>query len=438
MNLKKRLVALERSLPVTFAPELSKSVHWIPAKNLPIHRWFRYREGFSPTLLDHFPDSKYSLDPFCGCGTTLLESSIKRRHSFGVELNPLAVFVTRTKTAAYSDRDARAFGAAGRGVLRKYPQARVADSPSYPLLKKLFQPESMVTLLKMKSAIESAHSEAVRNLLLLVWLSILEDSSNVFKEGNGLKYRNKRRRPGLYETRPDSEWIPRYFGGSIPGFIENLWNRKCAEVVDDLKHHRLLPKYCPEVRQGSCLDEDSLDFGRPFDLAVFSPPYANRFDYFEAFKIELWMGGFVSAQEDLARLRKRSMRNNLTASRSTPEKIWTELEPYLENMDPTSSSVRMGIKGTLRGYFEDTRNLLTSLRKTVRPGGKVVIVVGNSAYARSIVPTDLLVAKLGQEEGFRLEEIKVARNLHVSSQQRASLAQLECFMRESVVVLRNQ
>jgi len=95
----------------------------------------------------------------------------------------------------------------------------------------------------------------------------------------------------------------------------------------------------------------------------------------------------------------------------------------------------MGIKSALQGYFEDTRTLLTLLRDVLVKKGKVVIVVGNSAYAKSIVPTDLLVARIAQESGFSVKGIFVARPLHVSSQQRSSLAKLAAFMRESVVVL---
>ena len=71
--------------------------------------------------------------------------------------------------------------------------------------------EILDTLLRLHAFIETSSSEKLRNLLKLAWLSILEKSSNVFKEGNGLKYRNKRRRPGKYITIPDSVWIPEIF-----------------------------------------------------------------------------------------------------------------------------------------------------------------------------------------------------------------------------------
>ncbi|MFA5073812.1 MAG: SAM-dependent methyltransferase [Nitrospirota bacterium] len=436
MSLIRALKKAQQGLPLIEAPELSTAVHWTPSENLPIHRWFRYREGFSPYLLEHFPDSKYRLDPFCGCGTTLLESSMRNIRSYGIDLNPLATFITRTKTKRYAKKDRDLFVKLSGDAISSYRSLRPAPRPHYDLLDKLFLRESLNILLKIKSFIDSTESSnKVRDLLLLSWLSILEDAANVFKEGNGLKYRNKRRKPGKYITLTDEEWIPRYFGKSIRLFVENLWKQKSAQIAEDMAKFRISPGCTPQVRTGSCLDLDNIDFDRPIDLAIFSPPYANRFDYFEAFKVELWLGGFVTNSKEMAALRNNSMRNNLSARKYLSEFTWPHLSPFLDNMDDSASSVRMGIKTALQGYFHDTRTLLANLKQVLAKRGKIVIVVGNSAYAKSIIPTDVLVARVGQEEGYNVKAIKVARNLHVSSQQRQELSHLSSYMRESVVIL---
>jgi hypothetical protein len=288
--------------------------------------------------------------------------------------------------------------------------------------------------LSMKRVIDDVEDPKVRSLLLLCWLSILERSSNAFKEGNGLKYRNKKRMPGRYISLPDNEWIPKYFGSNVTGFVENLWIQQCSMVVSDLESTN---DFCSRtrIRTGSCLDPSTVDFGEKFDLVIFSPPYANRFDYFEAFKVELWMGGFVQSSEDMGQLRSQSMRSNLTARKFSSDNHWAPLQPFLEEMDSSASSVRMGIKSTLEGYFYDTRVLLRNLRPQLATQGKVVIVVGNSAYASSIIPTDVLIARLAAEEGYKAKSISVARRLHVSSQQRKSLEHCSDMMRESVVIL---
>lgn len=147
------------------------------------------------------------------------------------------------------------------------------------------------------------------------------------------------------------------------------------------------------------------------------------------------MGDFVKSSGDLARLRRESMRNNLAARKYQSNSVWPELSPFIDCMDETASSVRMGIKDALQGYFHDVRILLQNLHPILSKRARVVIVVGNSAYAKSIIPTDILTAKIGQEEGYHVQAVKVARNLHVSSQQRSNLSALENYMRESIVVL---
>jgi len=257
MRLKENLQRVQKGLPLLANPVLSSAVHWTPAENFPVHRWFRYREGFSPSLLEFFPDAKDRLDPFCGCGTTLLESSKRGIRSYGIDLNPLATFITRVKTQTYSKRDCvefiRLFSQAAKNCKAIDP----AGKPDYPLLNKLFLPRSLETLLRLRAFIDSLPRRRVHELLFLAWLSILEDASNVFKEGNGLKYRNKRRRPGRYETIPDKEWIPQYFGRDVPGFVLRLWHLKCEQMAEDLEGFHSTIRYTPEVRTGSCLDTGS-------------------------------------------------------------------------------------------------------------------------------------------------------------------------------------
>ncbi|MBI4333022.1 MAG: hypothetical protein HY673_17280 [Chloroflexi bacterium] len=435
LGLEQQLQDLEKNIKFVHSPDLASSVHWTPSETFPVHRWFRYREGFSPYLLDYFSDSRCRLDPFCGCGTTLLESAKQGVQSYGIDLNPLATFVAQVKTRSYSGTEKTQFGRLARESLNTYQKLPASPKPPYALLDKLFQPDSLETLLKLNTFISSVEHPRVRDLMLLAWLDIIERSSNVFKEGNGLKYRNKRRRPGKYLTIPDYEWIPRYFGDSVTGFIERLWATKCKQILDDIEGFRLPDGCTPYIRTGSCLEPQNLDFGVQFDLAIFSPPYANRFDYFEAFKMEMWMGRFVTAPDQMAALRSKSMRNNLAAKKFGPGNKWQTLLPFLDAMDCDASSVRMGIKNALQGYFADTRTLLANLKPFLKHGAKVVIVMGNSAYARSIIPSDVLVARIGIEEGYNVDQVKIARKLHVSSQQRASLRNLSNYMRESVVVL---
>ena len=72
------------------------------------HRWFNYKEGFSPILVEKIfneyklDKSSVVCDPFCGAGTTVAVAKAKGMRSIGFEVNPFAAFITKVKTEDYS------------------------------------------------------------------------------------------------------------------------------------------------------------------------------------------------------------------------------------------------------------------------------------------------------------------------------------------------
>lgn len=422
---------IDTQSPMRLVPDYRHAVNFSGSYQEPVHRWFRYREGFSPSMMRLIRPGDRVYDPFCGCGTALIEAARQEVEAVGTDVNPLAVFVASTKSQSYSLSDAREFAKLAKAAIAD--DVGRAEPPRMPLLPKLFLPAALDELLRIKAVIETASRKSVRELLRLAWLSILEDCSNVFKEGNGLKYRSKKRAPGKYVDIPAHVWIAGHFGTDVREFVRNRWVVATEAIYQDLSARS--PGWrSPRVIEASCLDATLDPQVGKVDIAIFSPPYANRFDYFEAFKVELWMGGFVDKPESLAALRKRSMRNNLTV-REQARVRFPELEALLELMDPHSTSVRMGIKETLRGYFEDVQKLAVNLHGCLRSGGKSICVVGNSAYAGILIPTDTLCAMIFASSGFKIESVDVARNLTVSPQQRRLMSpELLLRMRESVVI----
>lgn len=74
------------------------------------HNFYRYPARFSPLFaraaIEAFSQTgDVILDPFVGGGTTLVEALALGRHAVGVDINPLAVFLTRVKTTQLSGHD---------------------------------------------------------------------------------------------------------------------------------------------------------------------------------------------------------------------------------------------------------------------------------------------------------------------------------------------
>ena len=432
------LERLDGDLVAPARPDLAGLVHWAGARQRPIHRWFRYREGFSPELIGALGLGRRILDPFCGSGSVMVGAAEQGRASLGIDVNPLATFVARVKLSPLSPGDV----GAARAFLAGFPAAADTAGP-WPLpplriAAKVFEPAILAALLRLRGAIEErATTKQQRNFLLLAWLSILEEVGSYFKEGNGIKYRNRQRRAGGYVARPDGQWQQARFGADQRAFVLAAFAARLGEMLADAGAWSAGDHWSAQrVVDGDALEETAQLEPASFDSVLFSPPYANRFDYFESLKVELWFGGFVDGYDELRALRKRSLRSHLGAALHRDSVCRPDVEALVGRIDPGSYAARTPVAALLRGYFSDMAAVLEQCRRVLVPGGQCCVVVGNSAYGGVIVPTDTLVARLGLDTGFGRAAVVPVRHLTVAPQQRRALpAGSGRWMRESVVVL---
>ncbi|MEW6473587.1 MAG: SAM-dependent methyltransferase [Actinomycetota bacterium] len=430
------LTCADAGLLAPARPDLAGLVHWGGGATQPIHRWFRYREGFSPALISELGLGRRILDPFCGSGSIMVGAAQQGRTAVGIDVNPLAAFVSRVKLSPLSDADL----AAATVFLQRF-EAAVAGVAPWPvpglrIARKVFEPGILEEVLRLRALIEDrAGRPGQRDFLLLAWLSILQAVGSYFKEGNGIKYRNRKRRPGGYVPRPEGQWQRERFGADQVAFVRAAFRAKLTDMLADVTAWRRGTWSGQRLIEGEARAEMARLEPRSFDSVVFSPPYANRFDYFESQKVELWFGGFVGSYDDLLTLRKRSLRSHLGAALDGAVIDLPELEELIEEMDQSSSAVRMRVPTLLRGYFSDMAEVLQRCRAVLVPGGQCCVVVGNSAYGGVIIPTDVLIARLGLAAGFDTAAVVPVRHLTVAPQQRTELRGRENLMRESVVVL---
>ena len=424
------------TVPIRNRSDLSSFVNWKGNAESPIHRWLRYREAYSPNLITKLGLTEKILDPFCGCGSILIGAAENGNSSTGIDINPLAIFAANVKLNPLSRAQLKAVQKYVNDLGAAIDSVNCWPIPELSIASKVFEPTILETLLQIRSLTEETFSEnkEIRDFLHLAWVAILETVGSYFKEGNGIKYRNKKRLKTGYVHRPEGQWQLERFGSDQRKFTLEAY---CAHVRMMVKDARFWRKgaWADQVAiEGNVLEMDRLLTGRKFDSIVFSPPYANRFDYFESMKVELWFGGFVDSYEAINRYRKASLRSHLGADLSRSYRCIANLERLIALMDQDASSWRMGVPDLLRGYFDDMRVTLEHC-KSVLARGKCFVVVGNSAFAGVIIPTDVILANLGLECGFSNAEILVTRHLTVAPQQRNRLQNLECNMRESVVVL---
>lgn len=431
---------LERDLILSDARSLGNRVHFQNSPNTPVQRWFPYREGYSVDLVNKFIDELKIqgsvFDPFSGSGTTLLSSRLKSIPSIGIDVNPISVMVARAENEQYGDKDVVEFTAYYNELLRLERDSK-KYSTNFDLANKVFNEEILQSLLQIREFIKRISNEKVGRLFFITWLAIIEGVSNVKKEGNGIKYKNRKRTPSGYINIDKEEWEKSVFPDDKFEFVKKKLTTKLIEIKDDIVFNFGPSSEKPQIYHGDCLEFDQL-FNEEIELTFFSPPYCNCFDYFEIHKVELWLGEFVTTKEEMKELRNGGFRSNTNSIKDKEIVYRNNSLEMLINLFDNDKLWSKRIPDVVRGYFDDMHTLLNKLFIRTNTGGYVSIVVGNSAYTGVIIPTDILIANIAREVGFIVENIFVTRHLTTSSQQKQKLEHLKDYLRESVILLRKE
>ena len=382
------------------------------AANLPFQRWFRFKEAFSPAFVTSaiaacdFP-VRNVLDPFGGSGTTSLTARMQGIDSCSIEVNPFLADLIRAKVTPISPAT---FTLLCRTLVDRISVCATDYEPIAGAPATLLEPgvngrfiysrEVYGALRALRRGIELLGTAEARLARVLLG-SILVDCSNVRINGKGRRYRQN------WETRHVSKAdVFGQFEAAVVRAVEDLIGSSCYshsnhQVYTDDARARLKMKL-PTV-----------------DLAVFSPPYPNSFDYTDVYNLELWMLGYLQSKKDNSLLRSRTLRSHVQIK-------WQEEEH--EKLTPTLYAVKQALeerRGDLWnrnipemvvGYFLDLREVLVSLKAVVRQGGRVVIAVGDSQYVGVKVDVSCILAEVAISCGYAVEAMGEIRSMRASAQ----------------------
>lgn len=422
--------ALDRRYPIT-NNELNNATYTNVDSNFVFsakyarHRWFNYKEGFSPVLVEKI-FNEYELnsgslvcDPFCGAGTTVAVAKARGMNSVGFEVNPFAAFITKVKTEDYSKADMDEFGVVLAGIA-DIDAGRHMELPKNEYLRRIFEPEMLLAQLNIRDYITGLRESKAKELLFFAWICTLEDCSLYRKAGNGLKIK---RHPPCYDR-----------DGAFK-FALDLIGGKAASMIEDYSVEDNGP--IPRIYVESVTALEKHIPAETVDLALFSPPYANCFDYTKIYYLELWFGGFVNSAADQKDIRMKSLRSHCHA---TWQDRYTDFNlPELnEQIIPLLRQQKLWtnrIPDMLNGYFADMKEALRQIYGALKKGGHCSVVVSNSAYAGIVIPTDVFLAMIAEQIGFSVREIAVERLIITSSQQYKKTEHIRRYLRESIVKL---
>jgi site-specific DNA-methyltransferase (cytosine-N4-specific) len=391
------------------------------------------------------------LDPFCGSGTTLVEAAHSGWDSLGIDLNPLAVFISNTKLAALRLPTARLEIALGRleqrldaiggdldfqhafssKTLARLHQQSGAPLPNESYLAGWFCPSVLAQLRVISREIKRERDRDIRSVALIVLSDILRSVS--LQDPADLRIRR----------RVDVE--PNY--PAIPIFVKELRQKidvlvAAKEVLGTIKGSQIAVLADSRIH---CPGGDG-----EFDAVITSPPYATALPYIDTQRLSLAFLGLLSSAQLAATERELIGNREISEVERRREEIGfaeaiavfpTELAQLLAKAKelagrPGNGFRRRNVPSLLLRYFRDMRAALENIRPRVRRRGTFAMIVGPNRSTLGghelVINTPELLAALAESVGWVVHEL-----IPLEAYQRFDLHRQNSITTEKLILLKN-
>lgn len=149
-----------------------------------MHNIYSYHAKFNPDIPKKFikeysKENDLILDPFCGCGTTLLEGLKLKRNVIGVDLSPIGILCAKVKTYKYDFEKIKHY----KNIVLNIDDNNV-EIPDFPNREVWFNEDVLHLLGMLNFNIKNIEEAEYRDLFYLILLSILNNCSRKRKTWN--------------------------------------------------------------------------------------------------------------------------------------------------------------------------------------------------------------------------------------------------------------
>ncbi len=368
----------ERFLFISYdQSKYSHGIHKYPAKFFPeLPRWLLQRYSKKGDVI---------LEPFAGSATTNIEALLHERHSVGVDVDPFARFLARVKTTPLNKSEIKdSTNELLNKVLSFQPSlVRQEDLPNFPYRDNWFEQDILLELAYLKQNIlQLAVSQSIKDFYLVCFSSIIRAVSNADNNCTRTVIRKKLNK----EIYPSM---------ALTKFAENLLTFQ-ARMIE-------FSEVCPpDITAEFPENNDARYINYPdahFDLALTSPPYANAVDYPRTHQLELYWLGFVEGS--LAPLKRQHVgTENVKAAdykelHSIDVPIADKVLTSIFEKDPRRAYIAYK-------YLDDMRLNMQEVYRTLKKGGKYVIVVGNNRIRNELFESWRYLMPLAEKIGYKI------------------------------------
>jgi hypothetical protein len=253
------------------------SIHWYPAT---------YLSAIPGTLIPELAKQGGTiLDPFCGSGTTGVESIRLGFDFVGIDTNPVALLMSEAKLAFLSPRTVEsALGQVLQNSQGMFAQNIVPKHPNHDELAGWYHSETLSSLNGILNSILLIESRLVQRTMLAVFSSILKGCSSQGKHWGWVCDNVKPKRGEIVFK--DALAI---FSGAALEFAKASDNALKAAQVHSPKLTRELVRRKSLLLRGDCIERMLGLQKNSIDLIMTSPPYYGVADYVKSQRLSyLW------------------------------------------------------------------------------------------------------------------------------------------------------
>ncbi|QMU64584.1 MAG: hypothetical protein GKR88_10000 [Flavobacteriaceae bacterium] len=396
------------------------------------HGIHEYRGKFFPQLVRSLlnisgaSESSKVMDPMCGSGTTLVESMLMGCQTFGLDLNPLSVFISQTKCDVLNvnpelleeqyktlRQQISNQGLSKNNKLKWFLRLSIEDQE---YLKNWFSEDVLVELDSIVARIEQVKEVVCKNLFKVALSNIIRNIS--WQKDDDLRVRKH---------------IPENSEINVSKLFLDELDRSVNSILVLLYENQGLNTGKNQLFEGDSRKSAQIfknQVGK-IDAIITSPPYATALPYLDTDRLSLYYLNFLSRSGH--RERDYDMIGNREITKTNREAYWTyylkhksfltqEIVDLIDLIYNLNQKNKVGFRREnlpplLSKYFFDMKRIFESYKLLLRQGGMAFVVVGNnhtnSGDTRIEIETDNLLAKLGESCGLILEE-KLSMDMLVS------------------------
>jgi len=324
------------------------------------------------------------LDPMSGSGTVLAVARAKGHRAYGMDIDPLAVLLSRTWTRRIQPEEtldaasAAQKEAAARILISEEEYPPTSDKETRDFIDFWFDRSARLELAALSLAINGTTDATIRDALWCGFSRLIITKS----AGASLAMDLSHSRPHRVYSEAPIKPIERFIK-SVEKVVANCPQSGSGRIGPPTK-----------VIQGDARSIKMPD--ESIDLVVTSPPYLNAIDYIRCSKFTLtWMGHQIGELRDL---RSSSVGAEITA-KDACQTAWVQNLIKELKLDPALSDRDYGL---LARYVWDMNLALGEVGRVLRTGGRAVYVVGNSSVRGTFVSNSKITEMVGQRAGLSL------------------------------------